>query len=145
MDLLKKIFPLSNMFAKQGTGKFILGAVIYVAAMVILSFTVIVPLYAALGLLVMILIECDAFGENDTMSDIWKKAFPLSYTFAESKEGFNKGLLIYIVGLFCPLFTAYAIAGLVLMIVAYCKNNKAKEATAENEAENSDAEIKTEE
>ena len=141
MNLLSKIFWIAGKFSKQGNGKFVGGALIYFAQMLIaipLTFIGIgslVSLHAGLGLFVLVLMQLDVINEGDTMTDVWQKVFPLSYKYANDKASFQKALTVHIVAvLISNILATYATIGLVLLIVAYCKNNKKAKAAEEAKA-----------
>lgn len=142
MNLLKKIFPLSAIFSGN-TKMLVLGLLIYFA----LSFVVIplmfipvvglvVNYYILFGTVLTILFAFGAFDENDDTKAAVKKIFYFSYKLTDSKENFIKGIVGYVGAiLFVSPLSAYSVIGLVLLIVDYCKKNKAAKVEATADAE----------
>jgi len=137
MNLLKKIFPISAKFVGS-TKKLILGALIYLAIilvsiplMFVFSIGNITAIYADIGLLVMLLMHFGAFSEDDTMGDVFRKVFPLSYKFSNCKEKFVGAIIAHVIAILLTSFGGYALVGLILLIVDYCKNNKKEKAADE--------------
>ena len=144
MNLFNKIFWTADKFSKQTTGKFILGALIYVAQTLIalplmacFGLGYVVMWHATFGTFVLILKQLDVIDADDNFVDVFKKVFPLSYKFAADKESFMKALAVHIVAVLLPgvITSVYALIGLVLLIVEYCKNNKKADAVEEAKAE----------
>ena len=137
MDLLKKIFPIGTKFT--GTQKnFIIGMIIHFALLLVCTALMFVPAlgvilmyYVMFSAMMMLFIQFNVFGENDTFGDMCRKAFPLSYKYAADKDSFVNAILGYVAVWLLTPFAIYGIAGLILLIVEYCKNNKAAKVDAE--------------
>lgn len=138
MNLLKKIFPISAKFSGS-TKMFIFGLLIYLALSFVAIPLMFIPVvgmvvnyYILFGTVVTILFQFNAFNEDETFGDLVKKIFYFSYKLTDTKEHFINAIIGYAAAIIMvPALQIYSIIGLVLLIVDYCKKNKAEKAEAE--------------
>lgn len=142
MNLLKKIFPISSYFSGS-TKMFIFGLLIYLALSFVAIPLMFIPVvgmlvnyYILFGTVITILFQFGAFNEEESFADVVKKIFPFSYKLTDTKANFVNAIIGYAAAIIMvPALQLYAVIGLVLLIVDYCKKNKAAKAEATVDAE----------
>ena len=148
MDLLKKIFPISAKLSGT-TKKLVIGLLVYFALSIVTVPLLFVPVigtlvtyYILFGTVITVLFQFNAFDEDASFGDIVKKIFYFSYKLTDTKENFVNAIIAYAaLILIVPALQLYSIIGLILLIVDYCKKNKAAKAEVEQaEVENTEVE-----
>lgn len=148
MNLLKKIFPISAKF-NGSTKNLVLGVLIYFALSIVTVPLLFVPVvgtlvtyYILFGTVITVLFQFNAFDEDASFGDIVKKIFYFSYKSTDTKADFVNAIIAYAaLILIVPALQIYSVIGLILLIVDYCKKNKAAKAEVEQaEVENTEVE-----